>query len=212
MNAFQSRPTAEQISALPGELRVHAVAVPRDDSIAEMVSWFRSERTKGGAELAGFHIAEHPVFDWFASRRQLNDQALMSAVLTRPAVRESLPQFHITDPLTYNPHTGRSPRGWSQVWPLQLPGEWATYLDAGGVYTRPDELAPADRNARSSAALNTARRAYTALVGDRYHPAITVYRTSDPWCAWFPGLLNGTWIIYDLDQRLMWLLAITDTD
>lgn len=194
------------------QLTISAVDVPAGDTVTRMVSWFHSERGKGGAELAGFHIAEHPVFDWFAARRELSDERVMNALLTHPAVRESLPHFQITDPLTYNPHTGRRARGWTNVWPLRLPGDWATYLDSGGVYTNPNELSAAERDSRSAAALNTAFHAYTELVGNRYHPSVTVYRTPDPWCAWFPGLFNCTWIVYDRMQRVLWLLAITDID
>jgi hypothetical protein len=212
MDLPQSRPSDAQIEALHGELNVESLDIPAHASVTRMLEWFRSDRDKGGAELAGFHIDEHPVFDWFATHRQLGVPRIMEVVLTGLAVREALPQFRITDPLTYNPKTGRSPRGWTEVWPLRLPGEWATYLDAGGVYTRVNELDPAERDARSTAAMETAMSSYADLTGNRYHPTITVYRTSDPWCDWFPGMLNGTWVVYDLRQRTLWLFAITDID
>ncbi|MER7009918.1 hypothetical protein ABT324_00620 [Saccharopolyspora sp. NPDC000359] len=176
-----------------------------------MVEWFRSERHKGGAELAGFHVAEHPVFDSLASRNALNSPNVIESVLAHESVRDSLPHFQISSPIEYRDF-GRRLRGWDVVWPYQVAGDWATYLDSGGFYAHPDHASKEDREKRGTAAMNTAMSAYKALTGDRYLPDVCAYRTSDAWCGWFPGVSNGTWVVYDSGLRLLWILAITDMD
>jgi hypothetical protein len=211
MRPSTDRPTDAQIDALRTELTVKRLEATHD-SIRRMLNWLRSERKKGGAELVGFDIEIHPVFDWFASRHLLDKDSLIEAVLTRPAVRDALPHFNITDPLTYNSKTGRPPRGWTVINPLQTPGDWATYLDSGGVHTQVREMGRTERETRGAAAMETSMSVYRSLTGNRYAPTIAVYRTSDPWCTWFPGMFNATWILFDLQQRILWLLAITDID
>ncbi|MER7011125.1 hypothetical protein ABT324_06840 [Saccharopolyspora sp. NPDC000359] len=92
---------------------------------------------------------------------------------------------------------------------MQLSREWAWSLYAGGMYTSIDRtLTAAEREQR---AINAGEELYSMLFGDRY-AAINVYKTPDPWCAWFPGLFNVTWVAYDLDQRMLLLLCVTDVD
>lgn len=206
-----AQPSEDQVERLRDELVVRPHATPEDGSVAGMVEWFRAERRKGGAELAGFDIAEHPVFDWFASRHSLNSPHVIESVLAHESVRDSLSHFRISSPIEYRSF-GRRLRGWDVVWPFQVAGEWATYLDSGGFYVHPDRGRKEDREARGAAAMNMAMSAYQALTGDRYLPDVCAYRTSDAWCEWFPGVFNGTWIVYDSGFRVLWLLAITDLD
>lgn len=206
------QPSETEVAALTGELVLRPHTAPADSSVTRMVEWLRVERHKGGAELVGFHIGEHPVFDWFATRRRLHTSSVIEAVLAHQEVRDSLPHFRINNPIKYDEKTGRPPRGWDLVWPFQVPGEWATYLDAGGFQVNPDQFSPSEREGRGVAAMDTAMATYKALTGNRYLPTVSAYRSSDPWCEWFPGLFNGTWIVFDLEFRLLWLLAITDTD
>lgn len=205
------QPSEDQAKRLTDELRIRPHATPEDASVTGMVDWFRVERHKGGAELAGFHIAEHPVFDWFASRNYLNSPNVIESVLAHETLRDSLPHFRIASPIKYRDF-GRRLRGWDVVWPFQVAGDWATYLDSGGFYEHPDHARREDRDVRGAAAMNMAMSAYKSLTGDRYLPDVCAYRTSDAWSEWFPGVFNGTWIVYDSEFRLLWLLAITDMD
>ncbi|MGW3469556.1 hypothetical protein ACWDKQ_14050 [Saccharopolyspora sp. NPDC000995] len=206
-----AQPSDDQVERLTRELIVRPHDTPEDSSVAKMVEWFRAERDKGGAELAGFHIAKHPVFDSFAGRNALNSPNVIESVLAHDAIRDSLPHFQISSPIKYRDF-GRKLRGWNVVWPYQIAGDWATYLDSGGFYVNPDRATKSDREARGAAAMNTATSAYRALTGDRYLPDVCAYRSTDAWCEWFPGVFNGTWVVYDAGYRLLWLLAITDMD
>lgn len=205
-------PSVEQVAALTDELEVRPEFVPDDPSISRMTDWLRGERRKGGAEIAGFRIAENPVFDWFVARRRLDSQKAIEAVLAHSIVRESLPHFRIENPISYSEKAAGRLRGWNLVWPFQVPGEWAMALDSGGFYVDPDKNGRSAREDRAAAAMDTALASYRSLTGNRFLPSISAYFTSDPWCDWFPGLFNGTWIIFDDQERLLWMLAITDMD
>ncbi|WP_168585383.1 hypothetical protein [Saccharopolyspora sp. ASAGF58] len=210
-NIRAAQPSEAEVESLTNELVVRPHVTPDDGSVSRMVEWLRTERRKGGAELAGFHIAEHPVFDSFASRNALNSPGVIESVLAHESVRDSLPYFRIASPLKYRDF-GRRLRGWSVVWPYRVAGDWATCLDSGGFDVFPDEVKGTGREARGAAAMDTAMSAYKALTGGRYRPGICAYQTSDAWCEWFPGVFNSTWIVYDSGFRLLWLLAITDMD
>ncbi|MDA3628663.1 hypothetical protein OU415_24740 [Saccharopolyspora sp. WRP15-2] len=200
-------PTHEQIDALDEELQVSA-GTTYGVEVSAVLDWLREERPNGGAHLARFRFGPHPVFDWFATRNRLPE---LNCMLDHPAVRSALPEA-FQRPFPLPEAVERRLKGWNPGVAIQLSREWAWSLYAGGMYTSVDlTLSAGERDQRAHRAINAAEALYAALFGDRY-ATVNVYKTPDPWSAWFPGLFNITWVAYDLDQRALLLLCLTDMD
>ncbi|KAA5836074.1 hypothetical protein ABT337_23215 [Saccharopolyspora hirsuta] len=200
-------PTSEQIEALDHELRV-SPGTAYGDEVSAVLDWLREERPNGGAHLARFRFGPHPVLDWFATRNRLPE---LNCMLDHPVVRGTLPA-EFQQPFPLPEAAERYRRGWIPGVSMQLSREWAWSLYAGGMHTSVDlTLTAEEREQRAHRAIDAGQALYSALFRDRY-AAINVYRTPDPWCAWFPGLFNSTWAAYDLDERTLLLLCVTDMD
>jgi hypothetical protein len=200
-------PTREQINALDRELLVSPQTV-HGNEISAVVDWLRDDRPNGGAHLASFRFDPHPVFDWFTTRGRLPE---LNCMLDHPRLRRALPAAFQQPP----PHPERLERylkGWELGTSIQLGRQWAWLLYAGGMYTSPN-LAPStsQQDQRAKRAIAAGEGLYAALFEDRYS-TVDVYLTPDPWCGWFPGLFNTTWVVYDRQRRTMLLLCVTDMD
>lgn len=198
--------TRDELTTLKHELTLTPLVCPAQAT--PVVTWLDGDRRNGGAHLAGFHCGRHPLFDPLADAGRL---AEVEMLLPHPTIRDTLPEtFEVTDPLTYT--HGRL-RGWRAGLSLEVPGQWARELYTGSFYTSPHEqqLSIAERDRRAEHALTVAQNLYYTLFGQHY-ATVDVYTTPDPWCRWFRGMCNLTWILFDHHQRHLWLLATTDQD
>jgi hypothetical protein len=207
-NWKQALPEKQDIDDLWATLGVEPVD-PIAPTATELVRWLGDDRTKGGARLVCFFLSENSTLDWFASRNRLEEIDFASRFLSHTATRRLLPDMKITSPLACN--TDRSLHGWHSRPALELPGQWATAAYTGGTRTSLLTLTADQRNDRARRALDLARRACGEIFEDRYADLV-VHRSPDPWCAWFGGLLDDTWLVLDRATRRLWMLCITDVD
>lgn len=199
-------PSVDQVRTLWGQVRF--TDMDRTLAHAEPVlNWLRHDRPKGGAHLQGFKIHGSSEFERFAGDHL---PGYVTHVLPHPDLRALLPDsFGITDPLTYT--SAHRLRGWRYGSSLELTAQWARSMYSGGFQSDLLALSYEERDDRAHQALENANKLYFELFGNRYS-TISYATSPDPWCAWFPGLFNITWAVHDRQERVLWLLAVTDMD
>lgn len=177
-------------------------AVPEsNDAAGPFLDRLRKQFT--GAEFAAFHIASHPVFEFYGSRNTLDRPYFFEDLLKRPEV---LP--HLESAKARKPRTTRFQ--YSPVNPFLWDGLMASLLFEGGAYRR--------RGCTASEAKRLGTEFAATLFGDRYDE-ITIYSfprslpDGTPWSSWF---YDAAWdyAFVGVDKRLshVWFLCITDTD
>ncbi|CAA9532863.1 MAG: hypothetical protein AVDCRST_MAG05-4585 [uncultured Rubrobacteraceae bacterium] len=189
-----------------GKVRFEPVEVS-GSAIDHCLEALRQTRTLGGARIGCFHVPEHKVFDWFASRNRLvgvdggDELGFARHFFSSPAVRSLFPEAGTTelpedDMLDFPPTLQ-----WGS--PFTFEGEVAERIFQGGAY--------ASFRGPPTRAIATARRFREAIYGERYTD-VRPYTSYDRWHEWFHYVEGATWLLIDKRYRSIWLLCITDTD
>ncbi|MEV7548165.1 hypothetical protein AB0N89_00910 [Amycolatopsis sp. NPDC089917] len=169
--------------------------------------WLRKDRIKGDAQLHGIVLKAPDRVDEIARNSFLS---LFPDILRHRAVRHLLPEsFDASKPLDAG--ANHPPRGWRPVPAIGLAAEWARAMYDGSFGTDPRESAAAVRDRRAVAALAQANDLFHSLFGERYS-SLFCLSSPDPWCPWFRGLFNTTWVVYAGHSRTLWMLTLTDMD
>lgn len=160
----------------------------------------RRTHVNGGALLAGFRVVgDDPAMRWFAGRNRFAEYGLFQHFLGSAAVRQTLPQLRIPEPLDGD-------LGFAESWTgtLTLDGEVGATLVHGGAY---------ERFKGSPVAAKQLGAAFTdVLVGER-HQDFRVYKSHQPWASWFCDVAwDATWVLIDQRNAVVYLLCVTDTD
>lgn len=186
-------PTPAAIREMWDALDVQRVS-PANAAVSTYLDAVQATHVNGGALLYGFSISPNTVFDWFGSHNRL-DEVFLGFINLR-VVRETAPELlkDASDPEL------------QQKWgmPFILEGELTATLVSGGAYERfrgsPDEA--------KSLAASFCR----VLLEDRYAD-VGIYWSCKPWSPWFFDVAwDYTYVVLDKRKRLLWLLAVTDTD
>jgi hypothetical protein len=166
-------------------------------AIQDLLTHFAQTHANGGATFHCFHLSEHPVLDWYASRNRLTDYDFFGDFLTHPTVTTSLPDLHIGKPL---PNGIEVELGSS----FTLDGELAETLVNGGAY---------EKFRGSGAQAKQIGRAFCeSLYGDRFEE-VQIYKSWTAWSSWFGDVAwDGTCFGLDKRSRYLWMLCVTDED
>jgi hypothetical protein len=168
----------------------------------ELLATLRASREFGGALLARFFVAEHPAFDWFASRNLLGSYPEFSrAFFSSYGLASAMPEVARVEPPEDNDLQFPPKLEWGSSFTLD--GEIAETIFSGDAYARyPGTPAQAK---------DLGVRFCGEVFGDRYDE-VRAYRTFDRWHEWFAYVEGVTWLWLDKRHREIWLLCVTDTD
>jgi hypothetical protein len=143
-----------------------------------------------------FRIDSDPVFEWFASRNRLSDEALIDALIVHPAIRRALPDLQIP--------SSSADTGLETADPFLFDGRLAHALYYGGAYSRPD----GDGKAAKSLALDVCNAMFGLRFGE-----ISLLESFKAWTPWFRGVAwDMTAVLFDQRLRRLWICTVTDTD
>jgi hypothetical protein len=202
----QEPPTYTEISPMCRRIVLTAVpvtAAPFQDVLESL----RYSHVNGGAFLSAFRISPDKTFDWFASRSRLMEHNILTSILSRSEVRESVSALMIPDPEhRINPSSGPSTDAHDFSWesPFLFDGRLAGRLYSGGAYT----VWEGDGRAEKQLALDFCEAAFARRFGD-----LASYVNDGPWTPWFHGMgYDWTSVLFDKELRNLWILAVTDTD
>lgn len=192
----QPRPTWEDTRDMGREIQLM-----RTDTHArqfdEFVASLKKSHRNGGAQLAAFDVGENLVFDWFASRNRLYEIGVLDALLTRPTVREALPELRIPD--SFPEGTGFDLRS-----SFTLDGDLAHALYHGGAYHKKE----GDGRKEKELALAVCEAMFVLRFGE-----VSRFSAHGMWTPWFHDIAwDNSDVVFDHRLRRLWLIAITDTD
>ena len=194
----QPRPTSTEVDEMMGRILLSPIALPAKP-FTEFVSRLRDDRGNGGAHLAAFDVGQDRTLDWFVSRNRFSE--VISDVVTHPMIRKSLSEVRIP---ASPPSPSTDDSGFQFFDPFLLQGTFANLLYSGGAYT----LARGDGRAENQIALEVCE----SMFGLRYGE-ICCSPNYDQWTPWFRGIAwDVTIVVFDRRTRMMWILAVTDTD
>ncbi len=202
----QSRPTWTETAAMCRGIEL--IDVPLTAApFEEILESLRSSRPNGGAFLCAFLISPDKTFDWFASRNRLTEDGILASILSHSEVRNRVPSLMIADlEQRANPssHPLTDVHNFSMESPFLFDGRLAESLHVGGAYSIPE----GDGRAEKQLALDFCEAAFALRFGD-----LLSYVNFGPWTPWFHGMAyDWTSVLFDLELRNLWILAVTDTD
>ena len=189
-----------------GEVRFEPVEVS-GSAIDQCLEALRQTRALGGVRLGCFHVPEHEVFDWFASRNLLVDVeggdelGFARHFFSSSAVRSLFSEVETVEPPEDDMLDFPPAFEWGS--PFTFEGEIAGRIFQGGAY--------ASFRGPPAGAIATARRFREAIYGERYTD-VRPYTSYDRWHEWFHYVEHSTWLLIDKRYRSIWLLCITDSD
>jgi hypothetical protein len=202
----QESPTLTEVSSMCRRIELTAVpvtAAPFQDVLESL----RYSHVNGGAFLCAFRISPDRTFDWFASRRRLLEHNILASILSRSEVRESVSSLMIPAPEhSINPSSGplTDAHDFSAESPFLFDGRLAGSLYSGGAYT----VWEGDGRAEKQLALDFCKAAFALRFGD-----LASYVNFGPWTPWFHEMgYDWTSVLFDVELRNLWMLAVTDTD
>jgi hypothetical protein len=192
----QARPSFLQVQEMCQRITLDPVQLPTEP-FERVITSLRESHTNGGAYLAAFGVGSNPVFDWYASRNRLWEERLLVGLLSHPTICAQLPELLFT---SHRP----SERGFSLFDQFLFDGTVAHALHYGGAYWDPR----GDGQKEKALALELSR----AMFGLRF-AEINCFVNHEPWTPWFRGVAwDLTAVLFDRRARVLWILAITDTD
>ncbi len=183
-----------------------AVIHPADElnsAVTPYLSEIRKVFANGGAEFAAFHIAPHPVFEFYGSRNTLDRPYFFEDLLKRPEV---LP--YLKSAQQRKPNTVRFQ--YAPVSAFDFDGLLAGTLFYGGAYNR--------FAGTPSEAKRIGNDFASVLFQERYDEVAIysfLYAMPDgaPWSNWFHDVAwDFAYVGVDKRFRHVWFLCMTDTD
>ncbi|HXR39269.1 MAG TPA: hypothetical protein VN776_09255 [Terracidiphilus sp.] len=203
----QPRPTLQEALSICSRIKLTHFEV-QSEVVKRVLDCLCESHSNGGALLAATRVGPDEAFDWFASRNRLLEFDILPHLLRRKEVRESLPELMI-------PTTGDS-LGQSVSCPISaaggfkmessflFDGQLAQRLYMGGAYGQPR----GDGKVSKELAIGFC----DALFEQRFSE-VHFFSSYDAWTPWFHQIAwDWTAILFDLRKRLLWILAVTDTD
>lgn len=192
----QPRPTATDVAEMCVRIEV-VPASPQLQVFDEFIKRVRESHRNGGAYLTTFDVGADQVFDWFASRNRLADDGLLDFLLLHPSIRQALPEL-----FRHLPQRVKSELAMYDQ--FLLDGMLARVLYSGGAHSQSRD----DGRAEKAFALNVCEAMFGLRFGE-----VSCYLTNKRWTRWFKGeAWDITVVVFDRRTRMLWILAITDTD
>jgi len=174
----------------------HVEHVELPTECERVVSALRASHDNGGAELACFRLPPDRLLDWYTSHNRWVFDGLADTLLSHPTMHSWL-----LDRLSAGDGFESKLVGESQ---FLFDGRLAQMLFAGGAYHR---SIGDGREEKEQAA-----RFCDAMFQLRYAD-ISFAASYEAWTPWFHGIAwDATFMVLDKRTRLLWILAVTDTD
>lgn len=186
---------AEAREAPWADLRLSA-ARPTLPAAERFVASLRGLHANGGACFASFRFPGTVRFLTAVSRGELIASGFFDHLWQTDAVRRTLPEV-AADP------GFQCKLPFVRGNPFTLDGELATALFFGGAY---GDYKGTAADARAEAATPAAE-----LLGSRFERSL-VFTNHGPWCDYFLGMVDWSWVVFDTDARLIHVLCATDWD
>jgi hypothetical protein len=210
-NWGQEKPNWKDAQKMCGEVVLEPVAI-ESIQIERVLDRLRITHSNGGALLTVVRTGKSDVFDWFASRNRLLENEILPSLLRRSEIRDLLPELLIgqdSAPSAASCETGVgaivSSNGFGFDNPFLLDGQLAQNLLAGGAY---DPEIKIDGKTAKHLAMDFC----DAVFGQRYED-VSLFTSYEVWTPWFHGIAwDWTAVLFDRLTRMLWILAVTDTD
>jgi hypothetical protein len=133
----QPRPTWEETRTMCRRVQLTPLSLT-SAVLNEVVTRLRESHSNGGALLSAFQISPDDAFDWFASRNRLLEHGILQSILSRPEIREGLPELMIPAEPDHAAIAPSCPigdaNGFKMNSPFLFDGLLADYLYSGGAY------------------------------------------------------------------------------
>lgn len=177
----------------------------RSEAVTQVLECLRKSHSNGGAILATVSFGSNQVLDWFASRNRWLEWGILPRILRREEIKLSLTELNICAlPNITVEGEACSTDGFRIDNAFLFDGQLAACLYRGGAYTHPSG------DGRSAKEL--ALRFCDALFQHRFAD-LSLFTSHDAWTPWFHGIAwDWTAVLFDRRNRLLHILATTDTD
>ena len=180
-----------------------------DQRVDRVLNRLRVTHSNGGAYLATVRVGSDDVFDWFASRNRLLENDILPLLLRREEFKTLLPELKIPEslPAIENQETCSvaASGGFNLDNSFLLDGQLGLRLFAGGAYDP-------DTKISGCAAMELAADYCQAVFGRRYEE-VSLFTSYEAWSPWFTGIAwDWTSVLFDRQDRTMWVLVVTDED
>jgi hypothetical protein len=176
---------------------------------AKALEFLRESHSNGGALFAAFHFGDSAHFDWFASRNRLAEFDILPSLLRREEVRLRLSELQIPVETAFNASSRTCSTATADGFKMEssflFDGHLAQSLYAGGAY-----------GAKSGPGAKEAKQLALAVCDElfeRRFSEVSAFNNYDAWTPWFHGIAwDWTAVLFDRRERVLSILAITDTD
>jgi hypothetical protein len=163
----------------------------------EYVRTLRERYANGRVLFASFECRRHAVIDWYMSRNNLQGLLFFHRFWHTPTPASILSELKVSNEQENDP---RFEPGDS----FTFAGKVASRLYQGGAYHRPTGSGVEE--------MRLAERAAYELIQDRF-AEVLVFVSHAAWTRFFFGIgWDDTWLLLDKRERLVHVLAATDTD
>lgn len=203
----QAKPTWQDSRDMIARIQIAQIEVHLDP-VRTVLDEIRRSHDNGDALLTAFSVGSSTTFDWFASRNRLLEFDLLPRLLVREEIRQSMADLQIP---TACPQTAQAENcvtsaafGFKMESSFSFDCHLAYTLYSGGAYSHPT----GDGRAAKQQAIDFC----DALFQQRYSE-VSLFNSFEAWTPWFHGIAwDWTAVLFDLRQRVLWFLAVTDTD
>jgi hypothetical protein len=204
----QPKPTWQEAQAMCNRVELTRVT-PDSNAVNTVLSELRKSHANGGAYLAAFRVGPDSVFDWYASRNRLLEWDILPSLLRREEIRGSLPELTIPNTVVEGQPQGScsvsTAEGFKMESAFMFDGRLAQTIYIGGAYSHPQTN---DGRQAKQMALDFC----DALFEQRFSE-VQLFNNFDAWTPWFQNIAwDWTAVLFDTRQRMLFILAVTDTD
>jgi hypothetical protein len=188
--------------------RIELTPVEIKSAAAEAVlQRLKRNLANGGAFLAAVRFGPDTVFDCFASRNWLLREEMIARLLCREEIRQLLAAVQVP-PIDDSERCVSALKSLTDNFEKDSPyiflAKLAWLLDDGGAYTTPSD----DGRAAAELAFDFCKEVF-----DHRYAEVECFANHHAWTPWFFDVAwDWTVVLFDLRERLMWILVSTDTD
>lgn len=203
----QPRPEVNEVLRMCGQIELEEIEL-RSDAVTQVLQCLRESHSNGGAMLATMALGSERVLDWFASRNRLLEWDILPRILRREQIGACLAELKIGTRKDLIGESENCPISASDGFKMDnaflFDGQLAARLHSGGAYSHPR----GDGKVEKQLALNFC----DALFQQRFSE-VSLFTNYEAWTPWFHGIAwDWTAVVFDRRNRMLHILAVTDTD
>ena len=203
----QQKPSVNDALSVCDRVELSRIDI-ESSSVVSVLNSLQAAHLNGRVLFAAVRIGGNPILDWFGSRNRLLEFDVLPRLLQRPEMREwlpgLLPEGAAEPSLSATEGATCSPYGLKLESPFTFDATLATTLYQGGAY----HSSEGDGKAEKELAI-----AFCDALFEQRYGEMAYFVTFDAWSPWFYDVAwDWTAVLWDRRKRVLFVLAVTDTD